>query len=61
MKPQPVKACTTVVNDSTAELTSMERLAGVRDLMVKSSVIDEEKLCSPKVQNLPFRCATSDW
>ncbi|WP_257111845.1 hypothetical protein [Pseudomonas ficuserectae] len=61
MKSQSTKAFTTVVKDITAELTSMERLGGVRDLMAKSFVIDEEKFGSPKVQNPRYRYATSDW
>jgi hypothetical protein len=61
MKSQSTKAFTTVVKDITAELTSMERLGGVRDLMAKSFVIDEEKFGSPKVQNPRYRYAASDW
>ncbi len=61
MKSQSTKAFTTVVKDITAELTSMERLGGVRDLMAKSFVIDKEKFGSPKVQNPRYRHATSEW
>lgn len=40
MKSASTKAFTTVVKDITKELTSMERLGGVRDLMAKSFRIE---------------------
>lgn len=61
MKSQATKAFTTVVKDITAELTSMERLGGVRDLMANSFVINDEKFSRPKVQNPRFLYTTSEW
>ncbi|BFT65112.1 hypothetical protein [Pseudomonas moorei] len=61
MKSQSTKAFTTVVKDITAELTSMERLGGVRDLMAKSFVINDERAVRPKVEDPKFRFASSWW
>ncbi|GFM50343.1 hypothetical protein PSCICE_16100 [Pseudomonas cichorii] len=61
LKSQSTKAFTTVVKDITAELTSMERLGGVRDLMAKSFDIDDERAVRPKVEDPKFRFASSWW
>ncbi|KIF55719.1 hypothetical protein [Pseudomonas fluorescens] len=61
MKSESTKAFTTVVKDITKELTSMERLGGVRDLMAKSFRIDGEDPGGPKVQEPRFRYVTSGW
>lgn len=61
MKSQSTKAFTTVVKDITAELTSMERLGGVRDMMANSFVINDEERSRPKVQNPRFLHTTSGW
>ncbi|MEE5165318.1 hypothetical protein V2J73_18805 [Pseudomonas alliivorans] len=54
MKSQSTKAFTTAVKNITAELTSMERLGGVRDLMAKSFVINDERAVRPKVEDPKF-------
>jgi hypothetical protein len=61
MKTDATKAYTTVVKDITAELTAVERLGGVRDLMAKSFVIDDRYAVPAKVENPKFRHRASDW
>lgn len=61
MKSESTKAYTTVVKDITAELTAVERLGGVRDLMAKSFVIDDRYAVSPKVEDPRYRYSKSEW
>lgn len=61
MKSESTKAYTTVVKNITAELTAIERLGGIRDLMAKSFVIDDRNAVSPKVEDPRFRHYESDW
>lgn len=61
MKSGSTKAFTTVVKDITQELTSMERLGGVRDLMARSFKIEGEDWCGPKVQEPRFRYVNAGW
>ncbi|WP_423205110.1 hypothetical protein PGC34_07465 [Pseudomonas kribbensis] len=61
MKSNSTKAFTTVVKDITKELTSMERLGGVRDLMARSFKIEGEDWSGPKVQEPRFRYVNSSW
>ena len=61
MKTESTKAFTTVVKDITKELTAMERLGGMRDLMAKSFRIEGEDHGGPKVQEPRFRYVKSGW
>lgn len=61
LKSQSTKAFTTVVKDITSELTSIERLGGVRDLMAKSFVIEEDRFSRPKVEDPKYRFFASGW
>lgn len=61
MKSDSTKAYTTVVKDITAELTAVERLGGVRDLMAKSFVVDDRYAVRPKVESPKFRHSESEW
>ena len=55
------KAFATVFKDVTNELTSIERLGGVRDLMARSFVIDDEYYLAPKTEDPNFRRVSSGW
>ncbi|MGE4448005.1 MAG: hypothetical protein AB7E15_06840 [Azospira sp.] len=47
--------------DIAAELTSVERLGGIRDLMAKKFVIDDTYYIPPKTEVPEFRRYSSDW
>ena len=55
MTSESTEAFTVVVKDITKELTAMERLGGMRDLMAKSFRIEGEDHGGPKVQEPRFR------
>ncbi|MNP32109.1 hypothetical protein D3C76_1252740 [compost metagenome] len=61
LKSESTKAFTTVVKDITKELTAMERLGGVRDLMARCFKIEGEDFGGPKVQEPKFRWVKSGW
>lgn len=61
LKSKATKAYATVVKDITAELTAIERLGGVRDLMARSFVIEDKNAVRPKVENPAFRYYSSEW
>jgi hypothetical protein len=61
MKSESTEAFTVVVKDITKELTAMERLGGMRDLMAKSFRIEGEDHSGPKVQEPRFRYIKSGW
>ena len=61
MKSESTKAFTTVVKDITKELTAMERLGGVRDLMARCFKTEGEDFGGPKVQEPKFRWVKSGW
>ncbi len=47
--------------DITAELTAVERLGGVRDLMAARFLIDDSKYIAPKTELPKFRKVSSEW
>jgi hypothetical protein len=51
----------TLFKDVASELTSTERLGGVRDLMAANFVIDDEHYVPPKTEAPEFRKYASDW
>lgn len=61
MKSQRTKAFSTIFKDVANELTSIERLGGVRDSMASSFNIDDEYYVRPKTEDPRFRRATSSW
>lgn len=61
MKSQRTKAFSTIFKDVTNELTSIERLGGIRDSMASSFNIDDEYYTPPKTENPRFRKVTSSW
>ena len=61
MKSQRTKAFSTIFKDITNELTSVERLGGVRDLMVSSFNIDDTYYSPPKVEEPRYRRSSSSW
>ena len=61
IKSESTKAFTTVGKDITKELTAMERLGGVRDLMARCFKIEGEDFGGPKVQEPKFRWVKSGW
>lgn len=61
MKSQRTKAFSTIFKDVANELTSIERLGGVRDSMISSFNIDDEYYVPPKTEDPRFRRATSSW
>jgi hypothetical protein len=52
---------TSVYKDIAQELTSVERLGGLRDLLASGFEIDEERYVPPKTEDPKFRRAASDW
>jgi hypothetical protein len=61
MKSQRTKAFSTIFKDVANELTSIERLGGVRDSMASSFNIDDAYYVRPKTEDPRYRRATSDW
>ncbi|MGE4500648.1 MAG: hypothetical protein AB7C96_09915 [Hydrogenovibrio sp.] len=61
MKSQRTKAFSTIFKDVTNELTSIERLGGIRDSMASSFNIDDEYYVPPKTEDPRYRGATSSW
>ncbi len=50
-----------IYKDVAAELTSIERLGGIRDLMASRFVIDDKHYVPPKTEAPEFRRYSSDW
>jgi hypothetical protein len=50
-----------VYKDIAGELTSVERLGGIRDLMASRFVIDDKDYVPPKTEAPQFRRKASDW
>lgn len=61
IKSRRVKAFTTIFKDITNELTSIERLGGLREKMAASFQVDEEYYSRPKTEDPRFRYKKSFW
>lgn len=61
MKSKQVKAFTTIFKDITNELTSIERLGGLRDQMAASFKVDDKYYTRPKTEDPKFRYVKSFW
>jgi hypothetical protein len=61
MKSKSMKAFSTIFKDVTNELTSTERLGGIKDKMSESFIIDTEGYVSPKTEDPKYRNLRSNW
>lgn len=61
MKSNETKAFSAIFKDVTNELTSIERLGGIRDRMAASFRVDDEYYTPPKTEEPRFRKASSYW
>lgn len=61
MKSDATKAFSTIFKDVANEITSIERLGGVRDKMALCFKVADEHYTAPKTENPRFRRASSGW
>jgi len=61
MQSSKTKAFSTIFKDIANELTSIERLGGLRDKMASSFIIDDSHYIVPKTEDPKFRKASSFW
>jgi len=61
LKSKSTKAFSTIFKDITNELTSIERLGGLRDQMALLFKIDDSEYVAPKTENPRFRRTSSHW
>lgn len=61
LKSAKTRALTTVFKDVVNELTSIERLGGLRDKMASSFKIDDSRYIPPKTEDPRFRKVNSHW
>jgi hypothetical protein len=61
IKSRRTKAFSAVFKNIANELTSIERLGGLRDKMLASFKIDDQYYVSPKTEDPRFRRFSSDW
>lgn len=61
MKSKSMKAFSTIFKDVTNELTSIEKLGGIKNKMSKSFMIDSEGYAPPKTEDPKYRNLRSHW
>ena len=61
LKSNRTKAFSTIFKDITNELTSIERMGGLRDQMAASFKIDDTQYVAPKTEDPRFRKSSSHW